>query len=752
MTREFRSIASYLAVLCLAQSAEVVAAALDAGCGEGLAPQIRVDTGHPWRPPFGVERVGAPLVAHVQIKARDAASSAYFLAAYRAGHEAERHELHLSTETNAEGGTLVRNATAPLESVPDEVALLCSVANGTKQLARQAVKWPQVEADAEARASEQINPVDLGAILVPHDYLLLTAGQEAVIDFAAISRSQSFPSARVRAWFDAGKGTEATVPLPLNKRTARQLRLPLSSNGDRAVLHVALTDGERELWKKDIRTMRVAQRPHWPAFGAVATKLRYDAPISVKDPKSGALLEPLSYATAWDAKLQDVVVFLPNGSRFVFWRGSSYAPFWAGRYNTGFSYQWAETIPPRGFVDAVEPLQDKELRYGRVQIIESTASRVHVRWTYQSVDFTYRSLGDEAAEDFYFYPDGFGTRVVTIASERPEDYVYSEFIIIAPQAQFPYDIQPEPRVDLLFLDGKKQELTFPAPAGTYQGLTLHPTPAQNQRIAQHVVERLLAKVLEYQGKNATASTVDLINHGLGKVVHQRHVPIVYRVADNRRDSSTPIYFSPFEANSSIVMLPFRDQGELVSPGYWGDHWPLGRGAMTGGAIDDRIYVSPSHISLMDLSEPEPIWSSESQMVDTLGHSRRMTLQRRAFLIGKTDAPDEELLARAASFSGPPALEVPGARTDFPSYAPERRAMRLRAEAADIAVRLKPEKWCVDPVFELADAPGDIVAVTLDGKPLTREAYAWDGATLWVKARIGAGGANLGLRFASTESH
>jgi hypothetical protein len=79
-------------------------------------------------------------------------------------------------------------------------------------------------------------------------------------------------------------------------------------------------------------------------------------------------------------------------------------------------------------------------------------------------------------------------------------------------------------------------------------------------------------------------------------------------------------------------------------------------------------------------------------------------------------------------------------------------MRLRAEAAQIAVRVKPEKWCVDPVFELAGAPGNLVSVTLDGKPLAREAYAWDGATLWVRARIGAGGANLGLSFADTGTH
>ena len=94
-------------------------------------------------------------------------------------------------------------------------------------------------------------------------------------------------------------------------------------------------------------------------------------------------------------------------------------PFWAGRHGTGLSYEWAETGPlPEGFVDSVEPLMDKELRYGRVCIVESTAARVHVRWTYQSCDFNYKVWGDAAQEDFYFYPDGFGTRV--LRREREE--------------------------------------------------------------------------------------------------------------------------------------------------------------------------------------------------------------------------------------------------------------------------------------------------------------------------------------------
>ena len=141
--------------------------------------------------------------------------------------------------------------------------------------------------------------------------------------------------------------------------------------------------------------------------------------------------------------LEDIVVALPGGGRFVFWRGASYVPFWASPMGTGLSYEWAESGPlPGGFVDSVEPLMDKELRYGRAEIVESTASRVHVRWTYQSTDFNYKVWGDAAQEDFYFYPDGYGTRILTLKSALDPKYELSEFIVVAPQDAYPLDFLP----------------------------------------------------------------------------------------------------------------------------------------------------------------------------------------------------------------------------------------------------------------------------------------------------------------------
>ncbi len=686
-----------LAVSLLAQQRD--------SCEEKVSPEIQVDPGHPWRPPFGVDRIGRPLAVHVQLAAEHSPLREYYLAGYRGGKETERHLLNLMRGKSPFADTVA------FTSYPDQVALFarCRFDGRLDELARQPVTWPEFEAEATARPDRLINPVDLGAILVPHDWLLLAGGQTALVKAAVISRSREFPNARLRAWFDGGKPAEVGIPLAVNQRAAKELELPFTSPSESAVLHVTIADGSQELWKKEIRTMVVAKPPTWPTFGAVETRLRYDAPISVKDTQTGAL-SSIEYNTAWDPKFNDVVVFLPNGSRYVFWRGSSYIPFWAGPHNTGLCYEWAETTPPPdGFVDSVEPLMDKELRYGRVRIMESTRSRIHVRWTYQSTDFMYKVWGDQATEDYYFYPDGFGTRVLNLTSAPGADYELTEFIVLTPQSAFPFEVLPSHLADVLFLDGEKKSITFPF------------------RPEKDVPA----------GQPAT------------KVTNPRGMPMLYRIFDEKNDPASAIYFSPRDTTTPFAFQPFYDRDIMVTPAYWGSHWPLGRGKSTGYAIDDRIYSNPGHNSLLTWgmgNRPKPLSSSRFQMLDTLGRSWDMTIQRWAWLIAKTDASDEALLDWAQSFSYPPSVELTGAHIEFPSYSQERRAIRLVADSTSIEIALKPVVRSVNPVFELQRAPKELAKVTIDGKALPADAYAWDGATLWLKATIGGGGAKIGLQF------
>jgi hypothetical protein len=122
-----------------------------------------------------------------------------------------------------------------------------------------------------------------------------------------------------------------------------------------------------------------------------------------------------------------------------------------------------------------------------------------------------------------------------------------------------------------------------------------------------------------------------------------------------------------------------------------------------------------------------------ETLDTLGRAKPMIIQVWAWLIGMTDASDEQLLDRARSFATPPSLEVQGARLEAESYVPERRAIRMIVENKRIAVTVMPSGRCVHPVFELIGAPAARLAVKLRDRQLGPDEYAWDGRTLWLNA-------------------
>src|SRR5207248_2882616 len=157
------------------------------------------------------------------------------------------------------------------------------------ELMRLPATHPDLEADAIARPDKLINPVDLGTILVPSDWLLMGPGQKAIIEVASIAYHRSIADGHVKAWFESlKKAAEANLKLDPRARVITKLELgPITPGQKQDILHVAILDsGGRELWQKQIRTMFVARPLQLPAFGAFETKLRYDAPISVRDAKS----------------------------------------------------------------------------------------------------------------------------------------------------------------------------------------------------------------------------------------------------------------------------------------------------------------------------------------------------------------------------------------------------------------------------------------------------------------------------------
>ena len=151
-----------------------------------LAPAYRIsrDSGHPWRPPFGLERIGQPIVILIEAAAQPEPGN-YFVTAFASRKQGASYPVSFSTKPPYSARvTLDRDADQLVLSrdrVPPEKPL---------ELARHDIRLPDFEAEAIARPDEIVNPVNLGTILVPSGWLLLGPGQSAKLETAAISRAQ----------------------------------------------------------------------------------------------------------------------------------------------------------------------------------------------------------------------------------------------------------------------------------------------------------------------------------------------------------------------------------------------------------------------------------------------------------------------------------------------------------------------------------------------------------------------------------
>jgi hypothetical protein len=665
--------------------------------------RLTVEPGHRWTPPFGLGRVGRPLEAVVEIPDGAKLPHQCLIVQYRDGKEIGRQSVAFmeNARPRAFFGRVV------LDGWPTEVALLTKAdpQSPLLEVARAAVKPPAFEAEAVARAVTPLNPVDLGTILVPADWLLLAGGQQSEIEIAALDRGGDAPDAAIHAWYESAADKRIVQKFPLSrgqKACAKVAMCPAAAALQQDQLHVAVVDGAgKQLWRKDVHVMLVPEPPKWPAFGAVATKLRYDLPILCDGGKT------IAYENGWDPKLQDVVVFLPGGGRFVFWRAASYCPFWAGQSNVGLSHEWAEREPPADDYQAIEPLMDKELRYNRVEIVESTAARVHVRWRYQPCYLSYRTVGDSAVEDYYFYLDGFAVRTLTVTCDRDAHYELNEFIVIRPPMACPLDVLSAKPIELLWPDGGNNEIAYPC--------------VGNARA-------------EFQN-----------------MALKKGQPPIFRVHFSKSDPLAVFQYSPWTIGPTGSYYPHWDtdgglatdspeRGAMVSPTWSCNWWPLARG---GGSFETSPGTSCLATSAFTAvpgmgsnTNPVPIRAERFWTRDALGKLKAMRRATYTWLIGMTDAGDDRLRGWARSFAQPPAVEVRGARLNPASYyAQDRRALCLEVDAGikTVDIVVSPAKVCVNPVFELRGAPKTLARVQLDGKLLESKQYAWDGQTFWLDA-------------------
>lgn len=155
---------------------------------------------------------------------------------------------------------------------------------------------------------------------------------------------------------------------------------------------------------------------------------------STKNPVLSASYEPYSFG---GRSGKSITVKFPQGEKFIFWEHASYIPWW-DLDNMAVTYEFMECW---GYANqgCNEPMQDKENRYSKPEIIENSPARVVVLWRYALSDPNYQIMFKEWVNEYYYlYPDGSGVREVCLwaNSNIPHE-------VLQPQYIFPTGVIPK---------------------------------------------------------------------------------------------------------------------------------------------------------------------------------------------------------------------------------------------------------------------------------------------------------------------
>ena len=174
-----------------------------------------------------------------------------------------------------------------------------------------------------------------------------------------------------------------------------------------------------------------------------------------------------------------VVVEFDLPYRMVFWSKAQYAGCWDLGSDVWFTSEWIETNSPENN-HCYEPIMDKRLKYSNVEILESNAARVRVRWRYACNDLRYRIFhGNTRGEEiFTIYPDGIAVREVTVYpgdetsfGGNPNFWQVIEWITMIGTANRPEDVFfPDPALLFMNEEGESAKIQYPIQFDQFQPL------------------------------------------------------------------------------------------------------------------------------------------------------------------------------------------------------------------------------------------------------------------------------------------
>ncbi len=383
--------------------------------------------------------------------------------------------------------------------------------------------------------------VDVGLALLPASELVAERGTS--IDLrVGVAKGLGAPVV-VEVVTESGTGAAAyTDSLEIDAgRAGRTVQMSIDTAqlpAAEASIRVKAT-ADAEVLVEERCLLRLVDRAPKPPFGAEYVRLQYTQPV-----RDGA--EERTWDEIWGSSdLRDVVVRFPGQPyRMVFWRGANYVACWA-LPEAWLTYEWLEAEPDfYGAVGCVEPLQDKDCRYSRVEIANSTPARAVVSWKYALTDLEVKIIRDERAEEvFTLYPDGVGTRYMRGFYESGW-HENQEFIVVNRPGRWPSMALDPQAITFLSPDGERQAPVWPKPGFSVDGWP---------------------------------QVISIINLG---------------------DGPRPFMVTPAEPTQVKVWAdPYVDKPDLFNS-Y--PHWPVTRGMRTSWLDDPADFQRPAHSNLANL--------------------------------------------------------------------------------------------------------------------------------------------------------
>lgn len=177
-----------------------------------------------------------------------------------------------------------------------------------------------------------------------------------------------------------------------------------------------------------------------------------------------------------------VIVECDQDWRFVFWDKAQYVGCVDVGDGVWFTPEWCETNSPND-LHCYEPIMDKQLRWSRIEILESGPARARVKWSYTLPDMRYRNFhGDTRAEEIYtIYPDGVAVREIVLWPGTQNNHggnanlwQVAEWILINSAGSSPLDVLTMPTpFTLKNGEGETIDVPWPLPASDFEPFCNH---------------------------------------------------------------------------------------------------------------------------------------------------------------------------------------------------------------------------------------------------------------------------------------